>query len=99
MADENDFREWMRVAGFNGREVTKAGEAIGMPQSIAKNTSRGARELSETERLAMSAALAGLPPWTPEKTEAIKAAGVAADLILDVAEKIKPVRALASNDG
>jgi len=63
----NIFREWMHRMGFNGKQVTKAGNAIGMTgvRSI-QATGTGEREVTETERLAMSAVAAGLEPWSPD---------------------------------
>lgn len=60
------FRLWMDRMGFNGKQMTQALDAIG----ISYRSSRAPRfqndELTSTELLAMSAARAGLKPWSPE---------------------------------
>lgn len=72
-SETNDFRAWMKALGFNAKQVTAAGELVGMSSSLAGHSSRGLRELTHTERLAMSAATAGLPAWTPETSAEIEA--------------------------
>jgi predicted aconitase len=63
----NDFAAWMEIMGYNGKQVSEAARLIGIKTGqTAGLTYRGTRELSLTERLAMSAVRAGLPPWTPE---------------------------------
>jgi hypothetical protein len=52
----NEFKAWMQAMGFNGKQVVKAGELIGMGSSTALL-------LTTTEKLAMSAVAAGLPNW------------------------------------
>lgn len=73
VADDNEFRVWMKAMGFNSKQVSAAGETIGMSPSLAGHSSRGVRELTQTERLAMAAATAGIPPWTPEAAAEIEA--------------------------
>lgn len=71
--DSNDFRAWMKSLGFNAKQVSAAGELVGMSPSLAGHSSRGLRELTQTERLAMAAATAGLPAWSPETAAEIEA--------------------------
>jgi hypothetical protein len=67
-----DFAAWMEKMGYHGKQVTVAGEQIGMTgRATAQNTYRGERQLTETERLAMAAVRAGLPAWTPETDQEI----------------------------
>jgi hypothetical protein len=73
--ETNDFRAWMKALGFNAKQVTAAGETIGMSSSLAGHSSRGLRELTMTERLAMAAATAGLPAWTPDTAAELDAVG------------------------
>ncbi len=65
--ESNDFKAWMKAMGFNAKQVSNAGEAIGMSPSLAGHTSRGLRELTITERLAMTAYSTNLPPWSRDK--------------------------------
>lgn len=60
----NEFREWMAAMGFNGKQVTKAGELIGMGASTAQFCYRGERRVTKTERLAMAAVTSDLPLWS-----------------------------------
>lgn len=71
--ETNDFRAWMKSMGFNAKQVTAAGEIVGMSPSLAGHSSRGLRDLTQTERLAMAAATAGLPAWSPESASEIEA--------------------------
>lgn len=64
-SETNDFRAWMKSLGFNAKQVSTAGDLVGMSSSLAGHSSRGLRELTKTERLAMAAATAGLPEWEP----------------------------------
>lgn len=60
-----DFRVWLARMGFNSRQVTAGAELIGINSRTATSTNTGARDLTVSERLAMSAVRAGLKPWTP----------------------------------
>lgn len=62
----NEFRAWMQAMGFNGKQVAKAGEMIGMGRSTALMSYRGERRLTKTERLAMAAVAARSSPWSPD---------------------------------
>lgn len=70
-----DFRLWASRMGFGQRQVSAAAELIGINNKwTASNTYTGKRELSTSERLAMSAVRAGLQPWTPEYDAELQAA-------------------------
>lgn len=71
--DNNDFRAWMKSMGFNSKQVSAAGELVGMSSSLAGHSSRGLRDLTTTERLAMAAATAGMPAWSPARAPEIEA--------------------------
>lgn len=73
--ETNDFRTWMKALGYNAKQVTAAGELLGMSPSLAGHSSRGLRDLTKTERLAMAAATAGLPQWSPDSTAELEAIG------------------------
>ncbi len=61
----NHFRVWVIRMGFNQKQITAAANTIGIQNSVtASLTFNGKRELTLTERLAMSARRAGLQPWT-----------------------------------
>ena len=78
-----DFQIWLERMGYNRKQVREAAGRIGMTgATIASQTSSGTRELTVTERLAMAAVRAGLPPWTPETDQEI------ADLAVTAATKI-----------
>jgi hypothetical protein len=63
----SDFAEWMKVMGYNGKQVSEAAKTIGIDgKNTASMTYNGQRALTLTERLAMTAVRAGLAPWSPE---------------------------------
>lgn len=67
IAPATDFRIWLNRMGFNAKQVAMGAELIGMAgRGTASATAAGKRQLTETERLAMTAARLGLKPWTPE---------------------------------
>lgn len=71
----NDFKRWFKAMGYNERQVMMAAGTIGITgASIASGLSTGRRDLTETERLAMSAARIGLKPWSPEYDDELTAA-------------------------
>lgn len=80
-ADTNDFRSWMKSMGYNAKQVSAAGDLVGMSSSLAGHSSRGIRDLSLTERLAMAAATVGLHPWTPGAAAEIEAVRTVYDLL------------------
>lgn len=66
MTDTNNhFREWATRLGFGKKQVSVAGSLIGLAPRTSSLTANDHRELTQTERLAMSAIRAGLQPWTP----------------------------------
>lgn len=66
MTTVNHFRDWCIRLGFNEKkQLSVAGELLGMERRTASKTANGHRELTQVERLAMSAIRAGLQPWTP----------------------------------
>lgn len=70
----SDFRLWVSRMGFNQRQVTVAADLIGIGTSkTASLTYTGRRELTQTERLAMSAVRLGLKPWTPGYDDELQA--------------------------
>lgn len=62
---DTDFALWMTAMGYSGRQVSQAGERIGLGRASSQQTYRGERALTDVERLAMAAIRAGLTPWTP----------------------------------
>jgi hypothetical protein len=68
----NEFKAWMQAMGFNGKQVVKAGQAIGMGASTALQCHAGKRRLTSTEKLAMSAVAAGLPDWNMDNHSSAK---------------------------
>lgn len=63
--NQSDFKVWAKLLGFTQREVTKAGELIGIGSPTARAVYSGRRQLTHTERLAMAAVVEGLNPWQP----------------------------------
>lgn len=70
----NHFREWAARLGFGKKQVSVAGSLIGLAPRTSSLTANDHRELTQTERLAMSAIRAGLQPWTPGYDSALLAA-------------------------
>ncbi len=70
---ESDFKKWMDSLGYHGKEVTKAGETIGVGSTASKLRYRDEAPLTFTERLAMAAVAAGLPAWHPSTDQEIAA--------------------------
>jgi hypothetical protein len=59
------FKAWAETMGFNNKELSQAGDLIGVKYpTLARRL--GDQGLSKTERLAMAAIRAGLSPWTPK---------------------------------
>lgn len=86
--NDNDFRTWMKSEGYNSKQVTQAGETIGMSPSLAGHTSRGLRELTDTERLAMAAVTANLPRWSPDNASYILAHKTLSIILEDEISKV-----------
>ena len=75
MSTINDFRIWVARSGFNSRQISKAAALIGISGlNTVSSLSTGRRELTVSERLAMSAVRAGLKPWTPDYDDELKRA-------------------------
>lgn len=70
----NDFREWASRLGFGKKQISVAGSLLGLAPRTSSLTANDHRELTQTERLAMSAIRAGLQPWTPGYDSALLAA-------------------------
>jgi hypothetical protein len=87
---DSDFKKWMDAVGFNGKEVTKAGAAMGIGMTSARERYRSEKEPSLTERLAMAAIAAGLPPWSPETEAEIESCGKAVKLVREVISEHAP---------
>lgn len=81
----NEFRAWMQAMGFNGKQVVKAGEMIGMGPSTALLCRAGKRRLTKTERLAMAAVTSGCGTWSPEASRELRAAGRVLAVIREMA--------------
>lgn len=69
----SDLREWMERMGYNGHQVSMAGDLIGLKATTLSQTRNGQRDLSLAERLAMTAVRAGLQPWSPEYDDELMA--------------------------
>lgn len=76
----NDFRRWLVACGHNAKQVSAAGALIGLTDRAALARYRGELPLNLTERLAMTAARLGLPPWSPDTAGEVEGAGEALDL-------------------
>ena len=71
-----EFAAWREAMGFDGKGSVKAGSMIGVPKKRAINLHTGRVAVPGlTERMAMAAARAGLPPWEPSLDSAIALAG------------------------
>ena len=71
----SEFKAWMQAIGLHGKQVSKAGELIGMGRSTALLSYRDERRLTKTERLAMAAVVSQSSPWSLEHHQEIAAAG------------------------
>lgn len=60
------FRNWMSKMGYNGRKVALALDAIGIKYKTSRTPRFMEGDLTKTELMAMSAARAGLKPWTDD---------------------------------
>lgn len=61
MSDANEFHAWLKATGI--RRITDAATALGLGQRTTFAISAGARDLTTTERLAMTAVYHGMQPW------------------------------------
>lgn len=64
--NKNDVALWIERMGFNGKQLSKAGDLLGVSERAWARRRSGELELTLTDRLAMAAVRAGLPPWSPE---------------------------------
>lgn len=81
------FAQWLAAMGYNKKQVTIAGETIGLTTAEAVRRNTGEVESDLTQRLAMSAVRAGLPPWSPK---------VDGEIVM-VAQALELVRGLVEN--
>lgn len=59
------FRLWALRMGFDAPTLKRAGDLLGMKSRlVASRSFSGARDVTKTELLAMSAVRAGLKPWS-----------------------------------
>lgn len=68
---ESTFQMWMRKLNLHSKQVSQAGQMIGLAERTSQSTFRGEREPTSTELLAMAAIRAGLPAWSPETDQEI----------------------------
>lgn len=62
-----EFRTWLQSMGLSRSATSVGAGLIGITgRTRASETATGKRDLTLTERLAMSAVRAGLSPWQPE---------------------------------
>lgn len=77
----NIFRKWMAHMGYNGKQMSVAGEAMGIGVWRTKALSTGSTDADRRDRLAMAAVAAGIPEWTPENADMIDRIRRAADAV------------------
>lgn len=80
------FSQWLAAMGYNKKQVTKAGETLGLTTAEAVRRNTGEIESDLTQRLAMSAIRAGLPPWSPKADAEIVTVGQALELVRGIVE-------------
>lgn len=51
----SEFKKWMTAMGYHGKQVSKAGDAVGLGQTSARERYRGEKRPDLTERLAVAA--------------------------------------------
>jgi hypothetical protein len=88
----SDFKAWAAAMGFHGKQVGKAGAAIGIGAATAQTRYRGDKDPNLTERLAMAAITAGLPAWTPANHGDIQTCGKLSAIVFD------DIKAKSAND-
>lgn len=93
---ESDFKKWMDSLGFNGKEVAKAGAAIGLGDQVSWQRNTGKKELTLTERLAMAAVAAGIPPWSTETRAEIETCRRVIEPVREILAEQKPLARYAS---
>lgn len=75
MAEQgNLFDGWAQANGFNKKQKTEAGEAIGLGERTRKRRTsmKDGKDMTKTEKLAMSAYAAGLPEYRVEFQKAFE---------------------------
>lgn len=83
--EQSVFRDFSVKMGFNAKQIAEAGNAIGLSAPVSYAISQGRREVSETERLAMSAVLAGLAPYDGGNEDEIIAVRQLSDIVKKIA--------------
>ncbi len=67
------FKAWMKLMGFNGKQVTEAGKALSVNSyNTVKNRMIDKDDLHEAELLAMSALRLGIKPWSEDYDEELQ---------------------------
>lgn len=56
--------------GFNKKQITEAGEGLGMTSNQAKHRHRELVKIPRVEKLGLTAAFFDLPEWSPEFADA-----------------------------
>lgn len=87
LTTETTFSAFMRAMGLNRKEVSKAGAMLGYSSTAARMRNADDDRLTETDRLAMAAVRAGLPPWSPETDEEILRTRQIRELVDSAAQK------------
>lgn len=78
---KTDVALWLDAMGFNGKQVGQAAEQLGISAGHMSRKKTGEKEPTLTERLAMAALRAQLPPWSPEKDKEIAAMAAISSLV------------------
>lgn len=100
------FRDYMKAMGFNGKQVGVAAESIGLSKRAGIERTMGVTPVKLHDRLAMSAKVAGLPPWSEKMSTfldedaraAFRLASREMDRMKRAAEIELEISALASQD-
>lgn len=95
-----DFEAFRRLAGFNGRENHKIGIMVGWTPHGTSYRLQGKVALDKPDRLAMTAAVFGLPDFTPELADALDARALLAARVLadEIARCLKTPRPSVPED-
>lgn len=96
---DSDFKQWVAAMGFNQKQVAQAGELIGMKEGVASIRNRGEKEPNLTERLAMAAVAAGIPPWEPSKQVEIEAYRDVIEAMKKALADLRPYYRLSASNG
>lgn len=87
MNEKNDFVLWMEEIHLNKKQVTIAGELIGLKLTTASLTVNNKREPSLTDRLAMSAVLVGLPAFSRDTLNHVVAVKALKEIVENEVER------------